>query len=177
MKTTAFAFIISILLVTSTTAQHNRIDGLRPDAPQLAQPGDYKIGVRTLNLIHTDQIDAVNIKEGETLPVYDRPITIEVWYPAITDETGGEYKDVLLRDAKTKVSLYGKAVRDAAPLQSEQTYPLVVISHGYPGNRYLMSHFGENLASKGYIVASIDHTDSMYQDAGAFVSTLLNRPL
>jgi predicted dienelactone hydrolase len=39
-----------------------------------------------------------------------------------------------------------------------------------------MSHFAENLATKGYVVAAIDHTDSMYQDAGPFPSTLLNRP-
>jgi dienelactone hydrolase len=54
---------------------------------------------------------------------------------------------------------------------------LVIISHGYPGNRFLLSHLGENLASKGYVVVSIDHTDSTYNDQGAFGSTLLNRPL
>jgi predicted dienelactone hydrolase len=53
----------------------------------------------------------------------------------------------------------------------------VIISHGYPGNRYLMSHLGENLASKGYVVASIDHRDSTYDDMQAFWSTLYNRPL
>jgi len=52
-----------------------------------------------------------------------------------------------------------------------------VISHGYPGNRFLMAHRGENLASKGYVTVSIDHTDSTYSDQGAFGSTLLNRPL
>jgi predicted dienelactone hydrolase len=36
---------------------------------------------------------------------------------------------------------------------------------------------GENLASKGYVVASIDHTDSTYADKAAFGSTLYNRPL
>jgi predicted dienelactone hydrolase len=41
----------------------------------------------------------------------------------------------------------------------------------------LMGHLGENLASKGYVVASIDHTDSTYADKAAFGSTLYNRPL
>jgi predicted dienelactone hydrolase len=56
-------------------------------------------------------------------------------------------------------------------------FPLVVISHGYPGSRLLLSHMGENLASKGFVVASIDHLDSTY-GAGqrAFASTLYNRP-
>ena len=40
-----------------------------------------------------------------------------------------------------------------------------------------MSHLGENLASKGYVVVSIDHTDSTYDDQQAFASTLYNRPL
>jgi predicted dienelactone hydrolase len=52
---------------------------------------------------------------------------------------------------------------------------LVIISHGYPGNRYLLSHMGENLASKGYVVAAIDHTDSTYDDLKDFASTLYNR--
>jgi len=177
VKNLVCIIILNFLVIFSASAQHNRIDGLRPDAPELAKPGNYKIGVRTLNLKHYNQIDAVNLKEGEPLSIYIRPITVEIWYPADTNRTSGEYKNVLLRDAKTKVSLYGKAVRDARPLTTEKPYPLVVISHGYPGNRFLMSHFGENLASKGYVVVSIDHTDSMYQDEGVFVSTLLNRPL
>ena len=52
----------------------------------------------------------------------------------------------------------------------------MIISHGYPGNRYLMSHIGENLASKGFVTVSIDHKDSTYDDQKAFGSTLYNRP-
>ncbi len=39
-----------------------------------------------------------------------------------------------------------------------------------------MSHIGENLASKGFVVVSIDHKDSTYDDQKAFGSTLYNRP-
>jgi predicted dienelactone hydrolase len=70
----------------------------------------------------------------------------------------------------------GKAVRDAAPETTTAAFPLVIISHGYPGNRFLMSHLAENLASKGFVVASIDHKDSTYDDQKAFASTLYNRP-
>src|SRR4026207_465213 len=56
-------------------------------------------------------------------------------------------------------------------------YPLVIISHGYPGNRFLMSHLGENLASKGFVTVSIDHKDSTYDNQAAFASTLYNRSL
>ncbi len=83
---------------------------------------------------------------------------------------------MLLRDGETRATLHGQAVRDAAPA-SAGPCPLVILSHGYPGNRFLMSHLGENLAGKGYVVAAIDHADSTYADQGAFGSTLVNRPL
>ena len=69
----------------------------------------------------------------------------------------------------------GRAARDAAPNLAGGQYPLVIFSHGYPGSRYLMSYLAENLASKGYVIASIDHTDSTHADKAAFASTLLNR--
>jgi predicted dienelactone hydrolase len=53
----------------------------------------------------------------------------------------------------------------------------VVVSHGYPGSRYLLAYLCENLASKGYVVVSIDHTDSTYRDVASFVSTVVNRSL
>jgi len=53
----------------------------------------------------------------------------------------------------------------------------VIVSHGYPGNRFLLSHLAENIASKGYVVVSIDHTDSTYRTQTVFGSTLRNRTL
>jgi predicted dienelactone hydrolase len=41
----------------------------------------------------------------------------------------------------------------------------------------LFTYLTENLASKGYVVVSIDHTDSTFKDANNFNSTLLNRSL
>jgi len=166
----------SAFALGGSISSDNRIDGMRPDAPELAKSGDYKIGVRSDVFHHTNQIDVLNITEENDFPLYDRPLPVEIWYPADTMENGGEYKDVYLRDGITKATLYGSAVRGAEPLITDTKYPLIIVSHGYPGNRYLMSHFGENLASKGYVVVSIDHTDSLYNDAAAFSSTLYNRP-
>jgi predicted dienelactone hydrolase len=104
---------------------------------------------------------------------------VEVWYPADGPpaEPGSHAYSTVLRDGTTPATLYGRAQRDATPALAGGPFPLVVVSHGYPGNRFLLSHFGENLASKGYVVASIDHTDSTYSDQAAFGSTLLNRPI
>ncbi len=168
-----------LTLSGAVQAQDNRIDTIRSDAPELTPYGKLATGVKTLNLVNPGQQDIVKFKAGQPMPMYDRPLTVEVWYPAklaAGQVAAGQYK-VLPRDGKTEVTLNGRAVRDAQPDTSAGPYPLLIISHGYPGNRFLMSHLGENLASKGYVVASIDHTDSTYDNQTAFGSTLLNRPL
>ncbi len=173
------AITLTLLLLLSVTSAHNRIDMVRPDAPELAAFGAFTPGVRTLELVNSEQLDILNAQPGEPTPRYDRPLMVEVWYPADAPASapGGHTYTVITRDGVTTATLYGSAQRNAPPLLSEAPYPLVILSHGYPGNRFLMSHFGENLASKGYVVASIDHTDSTYSDQAAFGSTLLNRPL
>ena len=158
----------------SAATAENRIDGMRPDAPAFAAAGDLVVGVTTLTLTNPGQIDIVNAT-ADAAPVYDRTLTVEVWYPAAAGTAPGGSYTALLRDGVTSVELLGQAARDAVPLAGA-AYPLVILSHGYPGNRFLMSHLGENLASKGYVVASIDHADSTYDDMTAFGSTLVNRP-
>lgn len=173
-------FTSTVLLGCFALAQDaNHIDLLRPDAPELAARGPLTIGVRTLKIVHEDQLDIVNAIPDKEIPTYDRSLTLEVWYPAKLEGSAkpyGEYT-VTNRDGTTQATLIGQAVRRATPAQSGAPYPFVIISHGYPGNRFLLSHLAENLASKGYVVASIDHADSTYSDQAAFGSTLLNRPL
>lgn len=178
LKQVTLVATAAVLWTGIAAAQENRIDMIRPDAPELAAHGPQAIGVRTIELVNADQIDIVKVEPGSEHPRYDRPLTVEIWYPADTAEQGGAYEGVYLRDGETQVTLTGRAVRDAAPKAGEEApYPLVIISHGYPGNRFLLSHLAENLATKGYVVASIDHTDSTYNDQNKFGSTLVNRPL
>ena len=172
------ALLLSCLAVASLSAQTNRIDGITPAAPELAAPGPHGVGVRTLNATDRDRPDILRTAPGGKTARYDRAFTLEVWYPAALaagQAAGGEYR-AITRDPRVIVTLYGRAVRDAAPLATGGVFPLVLLSHGYPGNRYLMSHLGENLASKGYVVVSIDHPESTYDDLEAFGSTLYNRP-
>ncbi|MDP5085751.1 MAG: alpha/beta fold hydrolase [Yoonia sp.] len=163
------------VLAATTGYAENRIDTIRPDAPALAAYGDHKVGVTTLTFTNPGQIDIVNTGQTEEPPLYDRTLTVELWYPASADTVPGGSYTALIRDGVTEATLVGQAARDAAP-ETGQTYPLVIISHGYPGNRFLLSPLAENLASKGYVVASIDHPDSTYDDQSAFGSTLVNRP-
>jgi predicted dienelactone hydrolase len=161
----------------SGVAQSNRIDTVTPSAPELAPYGKYAIGVRTVQATDKNRPDILNTKEGGPTARYDRTLTLEVWYPAALaagQKPGGDYR-AITRDPAITATLHGQAVRDAAPLTTEAPYPLVVISHGYPGNRYLMSHLAENLASKGFVTVSIDHKESTYDDQKPFASTLYNR--
>ncbi|WP_415921063.1 alpha/beta hydrolase family protein [Tateyamaria sp. SN6-1] len=156
------------------TVSATPIDLIRPDAPALAPFGPYAIGVRTEEITLPDSIDVLGI-EGSDVPRYDRPLTLEIWYPAAIGTVSGGTYTATLRDGVQTATLTGRAARDATPAADGQ-FPLVILSHGYPGNRYLMSHLGENLASKGYVTVAIDHTDSTYADQAAFGATLLHRP-
>ncbi len=175
---TLVALTVSAVLVSTAAFADNRIDVQRPDAPELAAYGEHAVGVRSVSVVNPNQIDILKIDpkaaKPTELPRYDRPLTLEVWYPAAQGASGDTALKAFLRDGKTEVELQGKGVRDAAPAKGK--FPLVMISHGYPGNRFLLSHLAENIASKGYVVASIDHTESTYRNKAAFGSTLVNRP-
>ncbi len=176
-------FVMTTALVAATAGPalaQNRIDGQSPAAPELAAYGPLAVGVRRLDFVNPDQVDVLALyPRGErpaVLPRYDRPLTVEMWYPALEGSTGVTTQDTFQRD-RQPIQLEGRAIRDAPAADVGGPLPLVLLSHGYPGNRFLMSHLAENIASKGYVVASIDHTDSTYRDQNQFGSTLVNRPL
>lgn len=171
--TCAFAFV-----ATSTHAQTNRIDMVSPFAPELAKFGTYTVGVRTFDATDPNRIDILNTKDGGPTVRADRRFMLEAWYPArlAPGQQPGGAQRVITRDPSVTAVIYGRAVRGAEPLATGGPFPLILVSHGYPGNRYLMSHLCENLASKGFVVVAIDHPESTYDDQQAFNSTLYNRP-
>jgi len=155
-----------------------------PDAPELAARGSYRVGVKTIDLIDKDRPDILKYEGGST-PNYDRTLKVEIWYPAIVPHTAKEievYHHTLgLFGQEDRplipITFKGRALRDAEADRAGGEYPLIILSHGYPGSRLIFTYLSENLASKGYVVASIDHTESTYYDAGPFPSTLINRSL
>ncbi len=153
------------------------------DAPELARRGPYSVGVRTVDIVHAGQPDILHFDKGTgKAPLYDRPLRIEIWYPATippgqTEQTTYESAmpgRTVRADLPPSFTIAGKALRNA-PAVTNGPFPLIVVSHGYPGSRTLLSYLTENLASKGYVVAAIDHTDSVYGGVKDFSSTLLNR--
>ncbi len=173
---------ISLFAVTAVAQTYYSVPGV--DAPELAAFGPLTVGVKTIELVNRGQVDILKYNaETKSAPVTDRSLKVEIWYPATlaAGETAHTvYESPMVgRTAPrpgmpTTFQVLGKAKRDAAPLKG-QKFPLVIVSHGYPGSRIFLSYLTENLASKGYVVAAIDHTDSVFGEIRAFPSTLLNR--
>jgi dienelactone hydrolase len=153
------------------------------DAPSLARFGTHDVGVRTIEITNPQQPDILKLDPAtKVAPLADRTLKVEVWYPAQL-KAGEQAHTVYVSpmagraaraDMPKTFEIPGKAARDAAP-KTGATYPLVIVSHGYPGSRTFLSYLTENLASKGYIVAAIDHTDSVFGEVRGFQSTLVNR--
>ena len=153
----------------------NRIDLIRPDAPPRAAAGSFGVGRATLRFTNANVPRVVNLMTGEGPARADRTLTVEMFYPAATPVQPTPIHTEL-RDGVTPVALWGLSAKGAQPASQPAEFPLVVISHGYPGNRFLMSHLAENLASKGYAVVSIDHADSTYNDQNIPEAVAVDRP-
>lgn len=168
--------ILVLALVTGNIHSAENLYTIKPSRlPELAKPGEFTVGVKTLSVSNPGQLSMTDFSSK-----IDRSLTLEVWYP-------GNAKDASLATYKNETRLgksfeiQGKAYRDVEAVKN-QSFPLVVLSHGYTGYRTIMYYLGEHLASHGYVVAAIDHTDSTnaeidFQNApfAGFPSTLMNR--
>jgi predicted dienelactone hydrolase len=113
--------------------------------------GPHPVGVRSL--------DATDRARD------DRPLPIELWYPA-AERHAGEDVSPATRDAYELVRglppLPQDAVRDAEPAAGR--FPLVAFSHGYGGHRRQSTFLATHLASHGYVVAAVDHTGNTMRE-------------
>ena len=128
------------------------------DAPALAALGPHRVGTTTLSVPAGDGPGA-------------RQLRVVLWYPArVAAGAPNKVYRHRLRPAPplTPIDIVteGLAVEGAAPVAGR--FPLVLVSHGYRGWPESMSYITENLASKGYVVAGIDHNDLPFQDTASF---------
>ncbi len=130
--------------------------------------GEFLIGTESFVLTDNERTDVY----GE---VGFRRIKIQVWYPAETIkgyeqapwlEDGIVVAQELAKDMNlpsfvlnhTEITL-SNSYQGAPISEALENYPVVVISHGWRGFRNLHTDLAEELASKGYIVVGIDHTN------------------
>jgi predicted dienelactone hydrolase len=171
-------FILLTVFATISTHAAEQLFSEQPTVtPELAAPGLYSVGVTTLTVNNPDQLSATDFKTIE-----DRSLKLEVWYPAKPTTNSNPTSYLNVTRSQKKFEIQGSAYRDLPPSTDTGKFPLVVLSHGYTGYRTIMFYLGEHLASHGYVVVGIDHTDStnaeidFENEPGAgFLSTLRNR--
>ncbi len=157
-------YLLALSLLTLNTLAQTYFSVPAADAPELSAFGPHSVGVKTLELVNPGQVDILKYNaDSKSAPTTDRHLKVEIWYPA-TLATGEQahtvYESPMVGRAAIRpgmpstFQIQGKAKRDAAP-QKGQKFPLVIVSHGYPGSRTFLSYLTENLASKGYVVAAI----------------------
>lgn len=107
-----------------------------PFNPLPEPTGSFNVGTVTCGLTDSNRIETFSKEAGKP-----REIAVQFWYP--TDRTGAEMQYDI----------------NGAPVSaSQESYPVVIFSHGAFGVRMSNASAFRELASHGYIVASIDHT-------------------
>lgn len=102
----------------------------------LTPTGPYTVGTATY-----EWTDSKRLETYTDAPDDQRKLAVQFWYPTDQPPTRGQ------RD-----------VGGARLSSQEQSYPVAIFSHGATGIRSSNSSTYRELASHGYIVASIDHT-------------------
>ena len=123
------AFCVTLLVLVNVAAAQQDLtqqdfvfgDAL-PDAPELAARGPFSVGVRTVKVVNPDQLNVLAVTPDAPNPRYDRPLTLEVFYPAVIP--AGETERTVYRDVygygpnnperpNTPLVFPGRALRDA----------------------------------------------------------------
>ncbi len=152
-----------------------------PDAPQLAPLGPWPVGVEKITLVQPAQPDVLAYDpKTHRAPKRNRVLPVDIWYPARAQPGAPRAVYSAAFPAQppappVRFTVPGIAVR-GAPFAGGP-YPLVIVSHGYSNAPAAMTWLTENLASKGYVVAAIQHDDPPITDRAAFVEPVLRRPL
>ncbi|MEV7443280.1 alpha/beta hydrolase [Streptomyces sp. NPDC091204] len=137
-------------------------------APRLELPrptGALPVGRDTLHLVDRERKDP-------WVPTADRELLLSLYYPALA-RTGTPAPYLAVSEAKALLTDRGELGRyvtpeqvaatrthsraDALPRPSVHRYPLIVLSPGFTMPRASLTTLAEELASRGYVVAAVDH--------------------
>lgn len=123
-----------------------------PDAPELAAPGALPVGTTTVELVQPAQIDPLQSAERPVL--VDRRLTVRLWYPAAASGPAVTYSTPLPGEDGKDVLFTVPGIASDRSTPAKGHFPLVILAHGYSNSPEVLAWLGENLASKGYIVAA-----------------------
>ena len=169
-------FILGGVGVGASIAANNQVPAVAPtptgETPELGRAGSLGVGTSVVNytLPNRAKITMMGAVTGR-LPTPDRQLAVRFWYPSDVSATVARtsYRHVVVAKGKPDfvINTQGVAVENSAPREGEK-YPLVILSHGYRGWASHFSNLAENLASKGYVVAAIDHDDADFDSVTSF---------
>lgn len=135
------------------------------EAPVLARPGEWQVGTREERI------------ELPTRPGLGGPhagaLQLRLFYPAVPasgERSVYRHQVLIAGGGSFAVEEHGLAFAHGTPLAG-RNFPLVVMSHGFGGWSEHLSRLAETLASRGYVVASIDHADARFEDVAGFQSS------
>ncbi len=120
--------------------------------------GPMRVGTRIMDLVDSTRNDPFRADGTK------RELLVRFWYPASLDQ-GCEPAEYT---TPSVWSYFSQLVEFPLPLVrtnscldapiTEGTHPVVVFTHGYTGTFTDYTFLFEDLASRGYVVASVDHT-------------------
>ncbi|TYP70743.1 alpha/beta hydrolase family protein [Paenibacillus methanolicus] len=149
------------------------IGGYAFPAVQIERPtGPYAVGTVLHHWVDEDREETYTASAGDR-----REVLVRLWYPAEpasgaeranygfggeeTDRAGAApflYKVIAESNRKAK----GNAYEEAPVSKASATYPVLLFSPGFGGSSFMYASVLEELASRGYIVAAIQHPHFSY---------------
>ncbi|WP_406274840.1 alpha/beta hydrolase [Streptomyces sp. NBC_00191] len=171
------AALLGLLLVTGTSSASAapsepfvQATAVGPELP--APTGNRLVGTRTLHLKDTSRPDPWKPDANY------RELMATVWYPASLPSA----RKAPFMSAQLSTTAFGTdtlstvrthATIDAVPLPGRR--PLAVLSPGFGMSRVSLTALAEDLASKGYLVAALDHTyEAVVEFPGGRLEPCLN---
>ncbi|MFE0080476.1 alpha/beta hydrolase family protein [[Kitasatospora] papulosa] len=171
---TAAAVVAVVVVLTMPAAAHGS-PGAAPtetasDRLELPRPtGPYPVGAEVLHLTDHDRTDPW----APTATA--RELMVSLRYPARGGSGGGHAAYMSTEEAR--LMLAGRGLGDDAPAEVssavthagagatgiQSRFPLVLLSPGLGNHRATLTSLAEDLASRGYVVASVDHA---YESTG-----------
>lgn len=169
---TAAAALVAAGTIATTTSLPGHAERPRADSRNgpailhLPRPtGPHQVGHTALELTDRARADPWAPAAGP------RRLMVSLWYPARHADgprtrymTAQESKLLLQGQHVTGVpggalsTVRTDAYEGAAPAGRRHRLPLVLLSPGFSLNRATLTSLGEDLASRGYVVAAVDHT-------------------
>lgn len=169
----AVAAGLAVLAASACSApvppRSDTVPSAKPTGPAAlpAPTGDHPVGTTVLYLTDTSRPDPWNLDADA------RELKVTLWYP--TEQRDGERapymtpeeSELVLKGSKIAAIPFDalsrtrtNAFKDAKP--AGRKLPLVVLSPGFTKPVSTLTSLAEDLASRGYVVAGIDHTYESY---------------